>query len=116
MLTMSGERLRPLFKIFEAAEIGTLISTGAMSYVNGELLPTVLAVGTIVALASWHGYHRLKDRSSYNVVDAELNENDQQTLYIIRTAKQSTKHHKIHDRGPKRGRSEADREARRNII
>lgn len=57
------EPIRQFLRYVEAAEIVTLVGTGAIAYFSGELVPTVMAVGIVVGLAAWHGHH-FKDRSN----------------------------------------------------
>lgn len=46
----------------EILEVSALIGTGGFALWQGELLPTVMAVGTLAGLAAWHTVHKLKNR------------------------------------------------------
>lgn len=56
------EPIRQFLHNVEAIEIGLLVGSGTIAYFSGELVPTVAAVGTIVLLTGWHGYHWVKDK------------------------------------------------------
>lgn len=56
--------LRKTLLKFEILEIGALIGTGGFAVIQGELLPTVMAVGTLAGLAAWHAIHIWNDRKS----------------------------------------------------
>ncbi len=48
----------------EILEVSALIGTGGFALWQNELLPTVMAVGTIIGLTAWHKIHSLKDQKS----------------------------------------------------
>ncbi len=54
---------RTLLKL-EILEVSALIGTGGFALMQGEIMPTVMAVCTLTGLAAWHTIHFLKDRKS----------------------------------------------------
>lgn len=126
------EPIRQFLRYVEAAEIVTLVGTGAIAYFSGELVPTVMAVGIVVGLAAWHGHHFIKGR--FNSSDSQNPPNQdisnrpmvfrpmprdpqlEATLDAIRDAKQHpifTRLPKATGRGPKRVRKEAHKDLHR---
>lgn len=61
---LPNTKLRNVFQKFEILEISALIGTGGFAVLQGELLPTVMAVGALAGIAAWHTIHVWKDRKS----------------------------------------------------